>query len=93
MQCWVEISLWETDAADQILEVRVGAQAVEYGLNFEMDHQIIAFFKSFFQLFKCTLLVANPNARLCHQRWRHGGPPKRQAARKARPKAEVSGWR
>jgi hypothetical protein len=38
--------LRDSDAADQFLESRVGAQAIEYWFNFEINHQIIAFLET-----------------------------------------------
>jgi hypothetical protein len=59
-------SLRDSDAADQILESPVGAQAIEYRFNFEIGHQIIAFLEAPLKPLERTLLITNAHAHLCH---------------------------
>jgi hypothetical protein len=48
-------SLRDSDAMNQGLEALILAQAVEYRLNFEVDHDVIAFLKTLLQPFERAL--------------------------------------
>ena len=42
----LELSLRDSDPTNQDLEALILAQAVEYQLDFEVDHEVIAFLKT-----------------------------------------------
>src|ERR1700739_929719 len=63
-------SLRDSDATDQILESRIGGQAVDRWLYFEIDHQIVVFLETPFQPFERALLITHPHTCFCHK---HGG--------------------
>ena len=52
--------IWDSDAADQVLEAWIGAQGIEYTVHVEVDHQIITFFETSLEPFECTIVIADP---------------------------------
>src|SRR5215469_8661113 len=60
------LSLRDSDTANQSLEALILAQAVEYRLYFQVDHEIIAFLKTLPQPFERALFIAD--AHTCHGR-------------------------